>query len=116
VKSSSSSGGGSRDIEWETLDVDSARTTIRAGGQSGSATFIFDADGRPNEFRADRFNDAKKQVLPFVNVNHTFGECHGIRIPTQGEALWKCDTGDFPYIRGASRRLTSTSRPTSSAT
>lgn len=48
------------DIRWEPLTRDSARASIAAGGQTGFATFTFDVDGRPSEFRADRFNDAKK--------------------------------------------------------
>jgi hypothetical protein len=86
-------------IQWEAANSDSARATITAGGQTGSATFVFDAEGRPIEFRAERFNDTKKRVLPFVNVNHAFGELHGVRLPTEGEAMWTYDTGDFSYIR-----------------
>jgi hypothetical protein len=86
-------------IGWERLDDNSARATITAGGQTGSATFVFDAEGRPIEYRADRFNDSKKRVVPFVNINREYGSFHGVRIPTAGEALWKYETGDFPYIR-----------------
>jgi hypothetical protein len=92
-------------IAWEAVDDESARATLTAGGQSASETFVFDGEGRPVELRADRFNDARKAILPWVNRNEEFGELAGVRAPTTGEALWRYETGESPYIRWRITRL-----------
>ena len=92
-------------IAWEAVDDESARATLTAGGRSAAETFVFGADGRPVELRADRFNDQRKAILPWVNRNEEFGELAGLRVPTAGEALWVYETGESPYIRWRITRL-----------
>lgn len=92
-------------IAWEAVDDHSARATLTAGGQSAAETFVFDGKGRPVELRADRFNDARKETLPWVNRNEEFGELGGLRVPVAGEALWAYEDGEFPYIRWRITRL-----------
>ncbi|HXV34282.1 MAG TPA: DUF6544 family protein [Gaiellaceae bacterium] len=92
-------------IAWETVDDESARASLTAGGQTAGETFVFDAEGRPVELRADRFNDARKAILPWVNRNEEFGELGGLRVPVAGEALWAYENRESPYIRWRVTRL-----------
>jgi hypothetical protein len=86
-------------IAWSPVDDRAAQATLTAGGRRTTQTFVVDLEGHPVEQRADRFNDSQKAILPWVNRNDEFGEFHGIRVPVLGEALWKYESGDFPYIR-----------------
>jgi Family of unknown function (DUF6544) len=92
-------------IAWEPVDDDTARATLTAGGRSAAETFVFDGEGRPAELRADRYNDQRKAILPWVNRNQDFGELGGLRVPVAGEALWVDETGESPYIRWRITRL-----------
>lgn len=89
----------SRRVTWEPVDDESAWAALTAGGQTAGETFVFDRDGRPVELRADRFNDARQEILPWVNRNEEFGDLAGLRVPVAGRALWRYETGEFPYIR-----------------
>ncbi len=92
-------------IRWEAVDESSARATITAGGQTATATFVFDAEGRPLRVSAERFNDTKQARLPWAAVNERFGEFHGVRVPVAGSASWAYESGDFEYIRWRVTRL-----------
>ena len=87
-------------ITWEGIDANSARATIHYGSVVGEATFVFDDEGRPVDMIAERQDLARGRLegtwwkTPFT----AFGEFAGVRIPTAGVALWRYDTGDFPYI------------------
>ena len=86
-------------IAWSPVHARAAQATLTAGGQRAAQSFVVDLEGHPVEQRADRFNDSQKAILPWFNRNDEFGEFHGIRVPVQGEALRKYESGDFPYIR-----------------
>jgi hypothetical protein len=86
-------------ITWRGLDARSAEATIRHGGVTASATFVFDAQGRPVELRAERYNDARGRPEPWRVPLRAYGERGGACIPVEGEARWAFSTGDFTYIR-----------------
>ena len=46
-------------VTWAATDDACADATIDAGGQRATMSFLFDAEGRPTEQRASRFNDSK---------------------------------------------------------
>jgi hypothetical protein len=86
-------------ISWAPRDANSAVATITYGGVTASATFSFDPQHRVREVTAERYNDAQGRLLPWSVPIAAYGEVGGVRIPTEGEGVWKYSTGDFSYIR-----------------
>jgi hypothetical protein len=85
-------------ISWEAVDATSARATITDSGLSVSAVFIFDAEGRPIDMVADRYDLGRGQIERWSTPLTDWGEFSDVRVPVGGMALWRYDTGDFPYI------------------
>lgn len=85
-------------IAWDEVDENSARATIELGGRSASAVFVFDREGRPVDMAAERYDLGRDRVERWSTPLTAWGEFGGIRVPTAGSALWRYDSGDFPYI------------------
>jgi hypothetical protein len=86
-------------IMWEPRDATSAVATMRYGGVSAAATFIFDDQGRLTNMTAERFDNANKAILPWSTPISDYGQFAGIRVPVQGAGVWHYEQGEFPYIR-----------------
>jgi hypothetical protein len=86
-------------VSWKPLGTDAAQATMSYGGMTASMTFLFGADGRLVEVRADRYNDARDRNEAWINRNGDDREFGGIRVPAVGEARWEYDSGPYPYIR-----------------
>jgi hypothetical protein len=86
-------------ISWEARDATSAVATMRYGGVSASATFLFDEQGRLINMTAERFDNANKAMLPWSTPISDYGQFAGIRVPVQGAGVWQYERGEFPYIR-----------------
>ncbi len=86
-------------LSWEPVDADSARATMTFAGVSASAVFVFDAEGRPVDMVAERYRMDRGTVERWSTPLHAWGEFGGVRVPIEGEGVWRSDTGDFSYIR-----------------
>ena len=86
-------------ITWAARDQRSAVATMGDGGVSASATFWFDDQGRLTDMSAERFNNARKAILPWSTPISDYGAFAGIRMPVQGAGVWHDEQGAFPYIR-----------------
>jgi hypothetical protein len=85
-------------ITWDAIDATSARATISDGGVMAAATFVFDEQGRPVDMVAERQDLARGRLETWATPLSAYGEFAGVRVPAEGTALWRYDTGDFPYI------------------
>lgn len=85
-------------ITWSPVDSNSARATMSYGGVTASALFIFDAEGKPVDLRAERYY-AEGSIEQWSTPSTAYGEFQGVRMPTKGEAIWKLKSGDLSYIR-----------------
>ena len=85
-------------ITWEAIDATSARATMSYGGVTASAIFVFDGEGRPVDMVAERYDLGRGRLETWSTPIRAYGAFGGIRIPTEGEGLWRYDTGDFSYI------------------
>jgi hypothetical protein len=86
-------------IRWEPRDADSAVATMTYGGVTASLTFVFDAEGRViRQEAADRYNDARGRPEPWSVPITGHGQFDGVRVPTEGTAVWNYATGDYTYI------------------
>lgn len=88
-------------IKWEPVNQTSARATMNYKGVTASAIYYFNEDGDLVNFMAERYMDVngsfkkEKWSTPITG----YGEFNGIRVPTEGQGVWKLDSGDFSYIR-----------------
>jgi len=87
------------DIEWETIDNDSARATINYRGISASAIFHFNEKGEVTSITAKRYRevdgdfvleDWEGKVLEYEK----FGD---IVVSSRVDIIWKLKTRDFCY-------------------
>lgn len=85
-------------IKWEEIEADSAKATMDYGGTVASAVFYIDAEGRPARIEAERYNDSREKLLPWIAESTRYGEFAGIRMPIAGTGSWLFEDGKFTYI------------------
>lgn len=85
-------------ITWEAAGPDAATATITHGGIKAAATFHFDAEGRPVDMRAERFDMGTGTIQSWSTPLRAWGEFAGVRMPTEGSGVWRYPGGDFAYI------------------
>ncbi|WP_437323486.1 DUF6544 family protein [Sorangium sp. So ce381] len=88
-------------IAWESIDATSAKATMRHAGKVASAVFTFDPQGRVVGLQAERYlgGGADAKLTPWSVSCSDWRTFRGIRIPSQGEVLWKLESGSFSYYR-----------------
>jgi hypothetical protein len=86
-------------ITWEAIDDSSARLTITDFGKSATAIVFFNDSGEMINFEAQRFCSYTKQMETWQTPIRAYKEFDGLKIPTEGEGLWKLESGDYVYIR-----------------
>ena len=65
----------------------------------GLGAFWFDEQGRLADITAERFDNARKAILPWSTPISDYGQFAGIRVPVEGAGVWHYEQGAFPYIR-----------------
>jgi hypothetical protein len=85
-------------VAWRGIDENSAEVTLTDRGRSATATMFFDADGRPENFRALRYNTATRRDEMWETPFTRHGSFGSVNVPTAGSAVWKLAAGDFIYI------------------
>lgn len=86
-------------IAWEPIDARSAKATMTYHNVTGSAVFYFDDQGRITNMIAERYAGSNGELVPWQTPITAYGEFHGVRVPTAGEAIYKLPSGDFTYGR-----------------
>jgi hypothetical protein len=87
-----------RNVTWTAIDETSAGVTLHDRGRSATATMFFDADGRPVNFRAKRFNTTTRQLETWETPISAYGAFEGLNLPSKGQAVWKLAGGEFAYV------------------
>ena len=75
-------------IRWEAIDDNAALATMSYGGETVSATFIFDDQGRLVKLTADRYNDDRGSIEPWSIAITEYGSFAGTAIPGGGGGGW----------------------------
>lgn len=88
-------------IEWQSIDQKSAMASMNYKGVKASAIYYFNEDGDLINFVAERYMDINGdfKIEKWSTPISDYREFNGIRIPSEGEAVWKLDSGDFSYIK-----------------
>jgi hypothetical protein len=87
-------------IQWEALDVHSAKATMTYGGTTGSGVFYFNETGDFVKFIAMRYKgngpDAKR--YPWIMTVEEYGVFEGIKVPSRMKATWQLEEGDWTWL------------------
>jgi hypothetical protein len=86
-------------VTWDAIDDASARATLTDAGQSVSAVFVFDDQGRLVNMTAERWNDSEHAVLPWETPISDWGDFEGLHIASSGTGVWKTGPDAYDYVR-----------------
>ncbi len=88
-------------IDWEELEGESARATIRFAGVEASADFHFDGEGGVSRVTAQRQRALEEgfSLDRWETVIDRYGRLDGRPLPLTGRAVWKLEGRDYEYIR-----------------
>lgn len=89
-------------IHWEPVDAMTARAQVNLHGKQFSAELRFNDIGELVDFiTEDRYRSVGKtyQQGKWSTPFRRYHEVSGLRIPSEGEAIWHLPEGDFPYIQ-----------------
>jgi hypothetical protein len=91
-------------IHWEPIDATAARARVTLHGQQFSAVLRFNDIGELVDFiTEDRYRTVGKgaERSMWSTPLRRYREVNGLRIPTEGDAIWHLPEGEFPYIQAA---------------
>ena len=88
-------------IQWDAIDDRSAQASVTAAGITQAGTFVFDEEGRLEDFRADRERDTGNgfEMTPWSTPLTGYDVFNGVELPSQGAGVWSLPDGDFEYIQ-----------------
>lgn len=85
-------------VTIEPVDDSSFSVTIEDRGLKADALMIVDADGRPVNFRARRYDTATRDLEIWETPLTGELSFADLALPSSGTAVWKLATGDLAYI------------------
>jgi hypothetical protein len=87
-------------ISWRAVDGHSAEVQFSDAGESVSGRLFFDEHGRPTNFTAKRYRESGGDFSldPWSTPITGYGVRAGLRLPTQGQAVWNLPSGDLTYV------------------
>lgn len=88
-------------ITWEQIDTHSAKAVIESHGTRGEGTFYFNSEGDFTRFSALRYkgNDTDAQRKEWVIDATAYATFSGIRVPSELQATWKLEEGDWTWLK-----------------
>ncbi|AFM00682.1 hypothetical protein Desde_2344 [Desulfitobacterium dehalogenans ATCC 51507] len=86
-------------IHWQEINDTSAEATMSYEGVTASGVFTFNEQGEVLSFEAERYGefDGEYRLETWACVIQEYQELNGINVPSQGDIIWKLDTGDFHW-------------------
>jgi hypothetical protein len=87
-------------ITWQAVDDHSFDVIFTDCGKSVTARFIVDAEGRPLDFVTKRYRENKGKYTydTWTTPFSEWGRLAGLNLPIRGQAVWKLESGDLPYV------------------
>src|SRR4030042_2145640 len=89
-------------IHWEPLDAVAARVRVTLYGKQFSVLLRFNDTGELVDFITedrDRSVGKTSQQTKWSTPLRRYREVNGLRIPSEGDAIWHLPEGEFPYIQ-----------------
>lgn len=86
-------------IQWEVIDLNSAKATMSYRGVTASGVYTFSEKGEVLSFVAQRYGDfdGEYRMETWSCAMKGYKEFDGFKIPSQGNITWKFKTGDFEW-------------------
>ena len=90
----------SENISWKELDDYTVQAIYTEYGKSVTAQIFIDEAGRMVNFTAKRYREAKGEFSldTWSTPITAYADHAGLKLPSQGTAMWKLSTGDLRYI------------------
>jgi hypothetical protein len=85
-------------LQWHAIDSLSAKLTYNYKGQSLLFIVRFNDTGEITQMETKRYMDENK-LETWICKMHKYENKNGIIIPTEAEALWRLEKGDFTYAK-----------------
>ena len=85
-------------IEWDPVDDDAAKATLRDGSVTASATFHVGSDAI-ERVTGRRYRQDEDSYAEWVGRFEDYERRSGLLVPTAGEVAWKDGDGERPYWR-----------------
>jgi hypothetical protein len=89
----------SANVTWESLDDRSARAYLATPDKTVSGVFYFDSQDDVVDFVGKRYSMSDKAYLMWSTPFAGHQEIDGIRIPTEGSAMWHTRGDSNSYVR-----------------
>jgi hypothetical protein len=89
-------------IHWKPIDGSTARMHVNLHNKQFSAVCTFNQAGEMVDFvTEERYRTVGKgyEQGQWSTPLRKYREENGLRIPSEGEAIWRLPQGDFPYIQ-----------------
>ncbi len=93
----------SQGVVWKAHDDRSAFDTFTDGALTLTLLFRFNKQNMIESVRAEsrgRMSDGKSELHPWEGRWSGYTRIHGIKVPTDGEAMWILPQGEHSYWRG----------------
>ena len=85
-------------LKWEEVDANTAKLVFKYKDVSIVYLVKFNGQSEITQMETKRFMDKEKKA-PWICTMARYKERNGILIPTQCEASWKLEKGDYPYAK-----------------
>ncbi len=91
----------SDDIQWQAIDAQSVKATIRHRSVTASAVLYVNEQGQLTHLTAERYMEehGHYRLEPWSGQYKEYQEVSGMRIPTKVEVTWHLAAGDFTWFR-----------------
>jgi hypothetical protein len=89
-------------IQWEEIDSNLAKATMNYGGVKAFGFFHFNDRGEVIKFTCERYYSKGNNQYSLEKYKALVGdykEFAGLKIPSNGEAIWELEEGDYSYYK-----------------
>ena len=86
-------------ITWRAVDSHSAEVQLVDANKTVSGILFFDDEGKPTNFTSMRYReiDGDFSLDAWSTPITGYGEFAGLNLPTNGQAVWNLQSGDFMF-------------------
>jgi len=85
-------------LNWTAIDENTAKLTFSYNGVSLFYIVTFDSNGLITQMETKRYMEKDKQET-WIGKLGSYKEINGVVVPTNIEAIWRLEKGDFSYAK-----------------
>lgn len=88
----------SEKLHWSPIDTNTAKLIFSYNELSVTYVVTFNSIGEITEMQTSRFMEKDKKEI-WIGKMYDYKEMNEVLVPTNIEAIWRLETGDFPYAK-----------------